>query len=230
MSKAKATVALFTTVGSAIAATLFLETSDKARAPIFGGKIAGTQVKGFLRNEGVEGKKPFVSFVDKDNNQIATANAVLTKRGGNRWIGPMYVGTSPQVNHAYVRSDTSTSYSYQAVAEFEGVKPLLDEIAEKGLKRMQYVGTVRANDANYRIYETSSAQVEPIEYSFEQAIGSETPEQVLDEINGKAANLDVYWGSTQLRAKIATDPPQIIRIYAKNLVSPMSMNWGVRFP
>ena len=83
MSKAKATVALFTTVGSAIAATLFLETSDKARAPIFGGKIAGTQVKGFLRNEGVEGKKPFVSFVDKDNNQIATANAVLTKRGGS---------------------------------------------------------------------------------------------------------------------------------------------------
>ena len=81
MSKAKATVALFTTVGSAIAATLFLETSDKARAPIFGGKIAGTQVKGFLRNEGVEGKKPFVSFVDKDNNQIATANAVLTAKG-----------------------------------------------------------------------------------------------------------------------------------------------------
>ena len=156
----------------------------------------------------------------------------MNQRGasGNRWIGPMYVGTSPQVNHAYVRSDTSTSYSYQAVAEFEGVKPLLDEIAEKGLKRMQYVGTVRANDANYRIYETSSAQVEPIEYSFEQAIGSETPEQVLDEINGKAANLDVYWGSTQLRAKIATDPPQIIRIYAKNLVSPVSMNWGVRFP
>ena len=81
MSKAKATVALFTTVGSAIAATLFLETSDKARAPIFGGKIGDTQVKGFLRNEGVAGKRPFVSFVDKDNNQIATANAVLTKRG-----------------------------------------------------------------------------------------------------------------------------------------------------
>ena len=83
MSKAKATVALFTQEGSAVSATLFLETSDKARAPIFGGKIAGTQVKGFLRNEGVEGKKPFVSFVDKDNNQIATANAVLTKRGGS---------------------------------------------------------------------------------------------------------------------------------------------------
>ena len=81
MDKAKATVALYTAQDSTVNATLFLNASDKPRAPVFGGKIGAIAVSAFVRNEGVPGKRPFLSFVDKDNNQIATANAVLTKRG-----------------------------------------------------------------------------------------------------------------------------------------------------
>ena len=83
MDKAKATVALYTAQDSTVNATLFLNASDKPRAPLFGGKIGAIAVNAFVRNEGVPGKRPFLSFVDKDNNQIATANAVLTKRGGS---------------------------------------------------------------------------------------------------------------------------------------------------
>ena len=77
MDKAKATVALYTAQDSTVNATLFLNASDKPRAP----EIGAIAVSAFVRNEGVPGKRPFLSFVDKDNNQIATANAVLTKRG-----------------------------------------------------------------------------------------------------------------------------------------------------
>lgn len=79
-AKEKAKIAIFSRKGDKMAAALFITVSSNARAPLFGGSIAGVKVGAFLRRP--EGKRPFMSFVDERNVQVGTANVVVRSKDG----------------------------------------------------------------------------------------------------------------------------------------------------
>ena len=79
-AKTKAKIAIFTRASAKVQAMLFVTVSDNARAPIFGGSIAGEKVSAFLRHPA--GKTPFLSFVNKDGDQVGTANVRIREKGG----------------------------------------------------------------------------------------------------------------------------------------------------
>ena len=80
-AKEKAKVGIFTREGAPVNAILFINTSTHERAPMFGGSIRDIKVSAFLRTPTDAKKKPFLSFVDGEGNQVATANAVVRKNG-----------------------------------------------------------------------------------------------------------------------------------------------------
>ena len=76
----KAKIAIFTRNSAKVQAMLFVNVSDNARAPLFGGSIAGVKVSAFLRHP--ENNPPFLSFVDNAGDQVATANVRIREQDG----------------------------------------------------------------------------------------------------------------------------------------------------
>lgn len=79
VSAAKALIALFTRPSAKVQSALFITQSSHPKASVFGGTLAGVRVSAFLRT--MPGKKPFLSFSNDSNVQVATGNVVVRDDG-----------------------------------------------------------------------------------------------------------------------------------------------------
>ena len=70
----------YTREGAALKVALFINQSTNERAPVFGGYIGDTRVSAFVRTPAAG--TPFLSFIDGDGVQVATANVRILKNSG----------------------------------------------------------------------------------------------------------------------------------------------------
>lgn len=79
--RVKSVFALFSRENADTKVIMFLLLSEKERAPMFSGSIDEKFVSAFMRQPRDTGKRPFLSFMNEKNIQVATGNVVVNEVG-----------------------------------------------------------------------------------------------------------------------------------------------------
>lgn len=79
--KAKSIVALFGRENADTKVIMFISHSEKDRAPMFSGSVDNKHASAFMRQSRDSRKRPFLSFVNNENIQIATGNVIVNEAG-----------------------------------------------------------------------------------------------------------------------------------------------------